>query len=115
MVRFRYALLVDPPTGGLAAFCWRTGAEGGECADLTRAVLLNPDAIDEAELVVDRKAFTPGVGIPGELAFGVDALPPHRLEVALPAELSPLAARTRYAPAEAAALEAALRQLLPGP
>src|SRR5262249_55252024 len=43
MVRFRYALLVDAPTGRLDVLCWRTGAEGGECSDLSRAVLLNPN------------------------------------------------------------------------
>jgi hypothetical protein len=112
-VRFRYALLVDPPTGRLDVLCWRIGAEGGECADLARAVLLNPDTIDEAQLIPDLSGFD-RFGIPGELAFGVDDLPPHRLEVALPPELAALAGATRYAPEQAHALEAALRKLLPG-
>jgi hypothetical protein len=112
-VRFRYALLVDAPTGRLDVLCWRIGAEGGECADLGRAVLMNPDTIDEAELIPDLSGFDV-IGIPGELAFGVDDLPPYRLEVALPSELATLAGKTRYAPEEAHALEAGLRKLLPG-
>jgi hypothetical protein len=112
LIRYRYGLLVDPPTGRLDVWCWRTGAEGGECADLSRAVLLNPNTIDEAELLVDLKGFNE-LNIPNELAFGVDALPPHRLEAALPPELSALAGKTRYTPEEAHALEAGLRTLLP--
>lgn len=108
-VRYRYALLVDAPTGRLDVFCWRLGAEGGECADLSRAVLLNRDCIDEAELIADVSGFT--LGIPGELAFGVDELPPFRLEVRLPPEAP--AGKTRFAPDDARALEDALRKLLP--
>jgi hypothetical protein len=111
-VRFRYALLADPPTGRLDVLCWRLGAEGGGCADLTRAVLLNPDTIDAAELLADRSGFDL-MGVPGELAFGVDALPPHRLAVALPPPVSALAGKTRYTPDEAHALERGLRALLP--
>jgi len=112
MVRFRYALLVDAPTGRLDVLCWRIGAEGGECADLSRAVLLPPNTIDEAELLVDVSAFN-DLGIPNELAFGVDDLPPHRLEVALPPGLSPLAGKTKFTPDEARTLEEGLRKLLP--
>jgi hypothetical protein len=112
MVRFRYALLVDPPTGRLDVVCWRIGAEGGACADLGRAVLLNPDTIDEAELVVDPSGFN-RLGIPGELAVGVDDLPPYRVEVPLPPAVSGVAGRTRYAPEDAHALENDLRTLLP--
>jgi hypothetical protein len=112
-VRFRYALLVDAITGRLDVLCWRSGAEGGACADLARAVLLNPDTIDEAELLADLSGFD-WKGVPGELAFGVDDLPPHRLEVVLPPEVSALAGRTRFTPDEARALENGLRRLLPG-
>lgn len=116
-VRFRYALLVDTATGRLDVLCWRIGAEGGECADLSRAVLLKPNLIDEAELIPDPSNFKtddiPGVLTPTELGFGVDDLPPHRLEVKLPPELSAPAARTKYTPEEARALEDALRKLLP--
>ena len=113
MVRYRYALLVDPPTGRLDVLCWRLGAEGGECADLAQAVLLHPNTIDEAELVPDLAEFN-ALGIPNELAFGVDDLPPHRLEVALPPALSALAGKTKFAPDDARALEDGLRKLLPG-
>jgi hypothetical protein len=110
-VRFRYALLVDAPTGRLDVICWRIGAEGGECADLTRAVLLSPNTIDEAELIVDLSGFT--AGIPGELAFGVDDLPPHRLVMAFAPSVAALTAKTRYTPEEAHELQMALRGLLP--
>jgi hypothetical protein len=111
-VRYRYGLLVDPPTGRLDVFCWRLGAEGGECSDLSRAVLLRPDTIDEAELIPDLAEFN-FAGIPNEQAFGVDDLPPSRLEVVLPAGLRDLAAKTRFAADEARALEDGLRKLLP--
>jgi hypothetical protein len=112
MTRFRYALIVDPTTGRLDVLSWRIGAEGGECADLSRAVLLAPNTVDEAELLVDLSGFN--AGIPTELAFGVDDLPPHRLEVMIPAELGALAGKTRFTTEEAHALEAGLRKLLPG-
>ncbi len=111
MVRYRYALLVDPSTGRLDVLSWRLGAEGGGCADLTRAVLLHPNTIDEAELIPDPTEFE--YGIPNELAFGVDDLPPHRLEVAIPPELAGMAALTKFTPADAHALEEGLRKLLP--
>lgn len=115
-VRFRYALLVDAPTGRLDVFCWRLGAEGGECADLSRAVLLKPNLIDEAELLADPTEFEDkGLGLrgPTTLGFGVDDLPPHRLEVKLPPAVSGPAGQTKFAPEEARALEDALRKLLP--
>jgi hypothetical protein len=115
-VRFRYALLVDAPTGRLDVFCWRLGAEGGECADLSRAVLLKPNLIDEAELLADPAEFEDkGFGLrgPTALGFGVDDLPPHRLEVKLPPEASAPAGKTKFAPDDARALEDALRKLLP--
>ena len=108
MIRYRYALLVDVPTGRLDVLAWRLGdAEG--CADLTRAVLLHPNTIDEAELIPDPSAGD----IPNPLTFGVDELPPHRLEVALPPEIAGLSAQTKYTPDDARNLEAALRKLLP--
>ena len=111
-IRFRYGLLVDPATGRLDVFAWRLGAEDGECSDLTRAVLLNPNTIDRAELLPDPSAFN-SLGIPSDRAFGVDSLPPHRLEVTIPAEVRAAAGKTRFAPEEARSLEDALRKLLP--
>jgi hypothetical protein len=109
LVRYRFALLVDPPTGRLDVLAWRLGDADG-CADLSRAVLLNPSTIDEAELVPDPSTFNP---LPNELSFGVDELPPHRLAVALPPEIAGLVAQTKFTPDEARALETALRKLLP--
>jgi hypothetical protein len=111
MVRFRYGLLVDSHTGQLNVFCWQIGAEGGECADLSRAVLLAPNTIDKAELVVDPEGFKND--LPTELSFGVDGLPPHKLEVRLPPQLNPLVGKTKFTPEEAHTLEDSLRKLLP--
>ncbi len=115
-VRYRYALLVDTQTGKLDVLCWRLGAEAGECSDLARAVLLKENLIDEAELLVDLTEFKemlPGVKGPSELGFGVDELPPFRLELALPAALSDVVAKTRFTADEARTLEDGLRKLLP--
>jgi hypothetical protein len=112
MIRFRYALLADARTGGLDVLCWRVG-DVPEHSDLTRAVLLDPNTVHDAELVTDSQGFS-AVGIPGELAFGVDALPPHRLEVPLPEVLHPLAGASRFTAPDAHELERALRALLVG-
>jgi hypothetical protein len=112
MIRFRYALLADTRTGALDVLCWRVGDEP-EHGDLTRAVLLHPNLVNDAELVADPKGFSLA-GIPGELAFGVDALPPHRLEVPLPEPLRALAGASRFTADEARELEAQLRGLLSG-
>lgn len=110
LVRYRYALLVNPDTGALDVLLWVLGAEGGECADLTRAVLLDPGCIDPAELIPDPKEFDGPR--PSDLSFAVDRLPPHRLEVALPPELRAAAAGTKFTSDEARALESGLRALL---
>lgn len=110
MIRFRYGLLVNAQTGRLEVFCWRLGAESGQCADLARAVLLNPNTLDEAEMIPDPEQLKTGAN---ELSFGVDCLPPHRLEVELPADIRDTAGKTRFTPDEARTLEDALRKLLP--
>jgi hypothetical protein len=111
MVSFRYAILVDAQTGQVETLCWRSAWENGGCADLTRAVLLSPNTIDEAELIPDASRFT--AGVPSELGFGVDNLPPRRGEVVIPAELRDLAGKTRFTTDEARTLEDGLRKLLP--
>lgn len=113
MVRYRYALLVDTRTGVLDTLLWVLGGEGGECADLTRVVWLAPNCIDEAELIPDPREFDGPR--PSDLSFAVDTLPPHRLEMVLPPELRELAAKTKFAPDEARALEAGLRKLTAHP
>jgi hypothetical protein len=74
-------------------------------------VLLNPNQINEAELIPVADGFN-AIGIASDSAFGVDSLPPHRVRLEMPPELRTAAAKTKYAPDEARALEAALRQLL---
>jgi hypothetical protein len=110
LVRYRYALLVDSQTGRLTTFLWRldTNGFGDRPAE---AVLLPPEAVDEAELVVDEREIT--LGIPSEAAFAVDRLPRVGRPLTLPASLRKLAERETYTPQEAAALETGLRQLLP--
>lgn len=108
VVRYRYALLVDAPSGRLDVLAWRLGDADG-CSDLTRAVLLNPNTIDPAELIPDSTK----TGFPDESWFGVEDLPPHRLEVTLPLEIRDRAAQTKFTHESAVELEAALRKLLP--
>ena len=112
MVRYRYALLVDPVTGRLDVLLWVLGAEGGECGDPSRGVLLEPNCIDHAELIPDPNEFNGPR--PSDLSFAVDKLPPYRVEVVLPPELRGPAVQTRFAPDEAHALEAGLRKLTAG-
>lgn len=109
LVRFRYALLVDPPTGRLDVLLWILDPEGS-CGD-PDVVLLNPDQIYEAELVPVAEGFN-ALGIASDSAFGVDRLPPHRVRVPVPPDLRAAAAKTKFSPEEARALEAALRRLL---
>jgi hypothetical protein len=111
LVRFRYALLTDGPGGPLDAVCWMIDPDG-KLADPPAAVWLRPDTIDEAELLVDADEFT--LGVPSEAAFAVDRLPPGRPLASLPAELWPLAPRSRFTREEARALEAGVRRMLAG-
>jgi hypothetical protein len=111
LVRYRYALLVDPPTGRLDVLVWSLGPEGGNCGELTEVVLLAPDTIDEAELIPDPDEFS-RAGVPSEAGFAVDKLPPGWVRQLLPPDLRPLAGRTRFTADEARALEARLRPLV---
>lgn len=108
-IRYRYALLVDTKTGTLDVLLWLLGGEGGECADLTRAVWIEPNCIDEAEMIPDPKEFK---GLePSDLSFAVDKLPPFRVEMAFPPELRELVGKTKFTPDEARALEDGLRKM----
>jgi hypothetical protein len=113
LIMFRYALLVDEPTGRLDPLVWLyDGAGRGACVgDRVVMELLPPDLVNEPELLVDLNEFT--LGVPAEPAFAVDRLPPGRAQIVLPAELRPLAEQTRYTTEEAQRLEAELRKLLP--
>ena len=111
LVRYRYALLVDAATGRLDVLLWSLG-DDGNCG-FAELVLLNPDTIDEAELVVDPTEFNK-LGIPTDAAFGVDRLPPGR-RLPFPAELRPLAGVTRFSAEEARELEVRLRNVNDSP
>lgn len=109
LIRYRYALLVDITSGRLDVLVWRLEPEDGSCGGLTELVRLNPDMIDEAELVVDPRRVT--LGLPAEDALAVEKMPPGR-RLPFPADLRGLAAQTRFTPEEAHALETRLRSLL---
>jgi hypothetical protein len=110
LIRYRYALLVDAGTGRLDVLLWRLGTEGGGCSGLPEAILVKPDTIDPAELVVDRRKVN-RFGVPGDDAFAVDKMPAGRA-VPIAAELKTLAAQTRFTADEAHALDTGLRNLL---
>lgn len=106
LVRYRYAMIVEPTTGRLDALLWRLGGEGG----LDEAVWLKPNTIDPTELVVDSKKVN-RFGIPGDDAFAVDKMPAGRA-VPMPEDLRKLAAQTRFTLEEARDLDTRLRKLL---
>jgi hypothetical protein len=110
LVRFRYALLVDSKSGRLDTIAWVLDPDG-KCGDAATVVLLNPNQINPAELIPDPDGFN-SIGIASDSAFGVDCLPPHRVRLTMPPGLRAPGAKTRFAPDEARALEAGLRQLL---
>ncbi len=108
LVRYRYAMLVDPGSGRLDTLLWRLGTDGvGTSFD--DAVWLKPDTVDVAELVVDRRKVN-RFGIPSDDAFAVDKMP-GGLKIAIPAAIQKLAAQTRFTADEAFALDSALRKI----
>jgi hypothetical protein len=110
LVRYRYALLVDDATGRLDVACWMLDP-GGDCGEPGAAVVLNPDQIDEAELIPDKKEFNT-LGKPTDAGFAVEGLPPHRARISLPPDLRDLAAKTKFTADDARALEGGLRRLI---
>jgi hypothetical protein len=113
LIRFRYALLVDGPTGRLDVLMWPLDPDRAGAADPPEAFRLDPGTIDEAQLIPDPAQFF--AGIPTEAGFAVDRVPPYRDRLPLPPELRGLAAQTRFTPDEAFALETGLRQLTAAP
>ncbi|HXD86639.1 MAG TPA: hypothetical protein VN641_09105 [Urbifossiella sp.] len=109
LVRYRYALLVDPASGRLDTLLWRLGNDDGIGGDLENAVWLKPNTVDAAELVVDRQKVR--LGIPGADAFAVTRMPVGR-PVPIPTDLRPLAGQTRFTAEQAHALDTRLRKLL---
>lgn len=109
LIRYRYALLPDPASGRLDVLLWSLGADGASCGELAEIVRIAPNTIDAAELVVDRKKVN-RFGAPSDDAFAVEQFPPGRRQP-LPADLRPLAARTKFTPDEARDLERRLREL----
>lgn len=111
LIRYRYALLVDAPSGRLDVVLWPL--DPGGCFATLPAVRVAPNAIDAAELVPDPKGFD-ALGLASDSTFGVDRLPTPNTPVTLPADLRPLAERTRFTADDARELEAALRALPAG-
>lgn len=110
LVRYRYALLVDRPTGRLDVLMWSLGADAAPCGQLAEVVRIAPNTIDPAELVVDRRKVT-RLGMPSDDAFAVERLPPGPRRP-LPDDLRALAGTTRFTPEAARSLETRLRALL---
>jgi hypothetical protein len=110
LLRYRYALLVDPRTGRLETVMWRLGADANTPAGFDEAVILKPNTIDVAELVIDRKKVN-RFGVPGDDAFAVDGMPAGR-PAPIPAALRALAGQTRFTADEARTLDTELRKLL---
>ena len=109
LLRFRYALLVDPTTGKLDVVIWGVDPDGkGRGPDAVG--LIAPATIDPAELVPDKGEFT--FGVPSEAGFGVDKLPPHKPLKAFPEGLDAIARGPKFTAASAAELEAGLRVML---
>jgi hypothetical protein len=104
-VRYRYALLVDAQSGRLDVLLVVPDDDPGT------AVRIAPNTIDVAELVPDPKQFN-AVGIPNELGFGVEGLPPYTAKYGIPPALRPLVAQRRFTPDEAHAIETGLRSVL---
>lgn len=113
LVRYRYALLVDTSTGQLETLVWMLGPEGG-LADEPEMGWLNPDTIDEAELIPDLDEIPGGLLPKSDGAFAVQNLPPNRAQFPIPVKLRVLAAQTRFTADEASArtLEGELRKLI---
>ncbi|MBY0457747.1 MAG: hypothetical protein K2V38_10450, partial [Gemmataceae bacterium] len=109
-IRYRYALLADTDTGALEVLLWLLPDESGACGDLSRAARIAPNCIDEAEMIPDPAEFARGV--PSDVAFAVDRLPPHTVQLPFPADLAGLVGKTRFTAAEARALELGLRKML---
>ena len=110
LIRFRYGLLANSRTGELKAVVWGFDP-GGECFSDAIIGRLQPDTIDEAELIHDATEFN--LGMPTAAAFGVDRLPSHIEPKPLPKSLQPLALASRFTPTEAHELERGLRNLYP--
>lgn len=110
LVRYRYALLPNAQAGRLDVLAWRLGDDSGGCNGLEELVLVAPNTIDEAELVVDRRKVNT-FGIPSDDAFAVDTMPPGR-RLSFPPDLRTLASRKRFSVDEVRTLETRLRQFL---
>lgn len=110
LVRYRYALLVDRPTGRLDVLMWSLGADGVGCGQLAEVVRVAPNTIDPAELVVDRRKVN-RLGIPSDDAFAVEVLPPG-VRRPMPDDLRALAGTTRFTAESARELDTRLRRLV---
>lgn len=109
LVRYRYALLADRPTGRLDVLMWSLGADGAGCGQLAEVVRIASNTIDPAELVVDRRKVN-RLGIPSDDAFAVEVLPPGTRRP-MPDDLRTLAATTRFTADSARDLDTRLRRL----
>jgi hypothetical protein len=110
LVRYRYALLVDRPSGRLDVLMWSLGTDGAKCGQLAEVVRIAPNTVDPAELLVDMRKVN-RLGIPSDDAFAVDRLPPGTRRP-MPDDLRTLAGTTRFTADTARELDVRLRTLL---
>lgn len=112
LAKVRYAVLLDPRSGQIATVTWGVDVDqqGQPQRAITHLEWLSKNQVTDCLLSVDRRHFT--LGIPGDLAFGVDGAPRGHSRIPLTPELSTLAGQSRYTPQTAHKLEMTLRQQL---
>jgi hypothetical protein len=113
-VHFRYALLVDAPTGRLDVLVWLIDRDkqGNNVAVNDPAEALPPNKLEDAVLHLDDTQYTV---LPTELAFGVLHVPQGQARVSFPDALKAVASKPQLTAAEAEQMEASLRGLLAAP
>jgi hypothetical protein len=111
-VVLRYAVLVEERTGRLDTLVWVLDrAEGDKYAGPVGAIrLLSPNQLEDCVLHIDAREFS--LGQPTEQAFAMIEAPKGRKEIAVGADLKPLAVLPRFSTEVAAQLEGKLREAL---
>jgi hypothetical protein len=110
-VVLRYALLVDPTTGGLAALLWPIDLDkDGKLLDAAGPIEVLPqNKREDCRLHVDKSEFT--LGLPTEEAFAIENPPAGRVAVNMPETLLPEAVAPVLKADGFARLERSLRSL----
>jgi hypothetical protein len=110
-VTFRYAILVDGPTGRLDTLVWLLDRTAPDEPAPGPMEWLPPGKQEQAPLHVDGSEFKL-LGQPGPRAFAVERVPQGERHLSIPADLKGLAAQEQFTSDEAGQLDQALRRLL---